>query len=67
MKRWDATAHGYVENPEVDAFLDEIIAVCRKHGFSIGHEDGQGAFLIDEVDEQNFDWLRGAHLEKRRT
>ena len=42
------------------AFLDEIEAVCRKHGLSIGHEDCHGAFEIGPFDEDDIKWLRNA-------
>lgn len=39
---------GRVPTPKVDAFLAEIEAVCVKHGMSISHEDGHGAFIIEK-------------------
>lgn len=50
----------YVENPTIEAFLDDIEAVCKKHLLSIGHEDSQGGFKIEEFDDYNIDWLRAA-------
>lgn len=46
--------------PEVDAFLDEIEVVCRKHGMSISHEDGHGAFIVERFHEFFVEWLRNA-------
>lgn len=65
MKRWNGNAQRSEEIPAADAFLEEVIAVCRKHGFSLGHEDGHGAFLIQDIEgsEHNFAWLREAHFE----
>ncbi len=60
MKRWDAKQNKYVENEQVDNFLREIASVCKKHRFSISHEDIHGAFVIKEYDETNIDWLLGA-------
>lgn len=45
---------------EMEAFLDDIEAVCRKHGFSIGHEDGHGGFKIHLLSEENIRWFMGA-------
>ena len=46
---------------EIELFLDEIIEVCKKHGLSISHEDEQGAFLIEDYDEEMYsNWLRQA-------
>lgn len=47
--------------PEIDAFLADIVAVCRRHGMAISHEDGHGAFEIVNLNESNLDWLDAAH------
>jgi len=47
----------YREVPEVEAFLAEINKVCEKHGMGIAHEDGHGAFLIVDYED---DCLGGA-------
>lgn len=39
------------------AFLTDLIAVYRKHGLSLSHEDGHGAFEIEAYDESNVDWV----------
>ena len=48
---------GQVENESVDVFLAEIIEVCRKHGMSISHEDGHGAFEVVRFNDADSDWL----------
>lgn len=58
MKRLDQRERGVVENPAVDAFLEEIAPVCKKHGMSLGHEDQHGSFLVEDHDESNIEWLR---------
>lgn len=65
MKRWNSATSGYVENAKVDAFLEEIVAVCQKHGMSISHEDGHGSFLIEKYSEMTRDWLLDAHDETK--
>lgn len=45
---------------EMEAFLEEIEAICRKHGFSIGHEDEHGGFKIHLLSESNIRWIKGA-------
>lgn len=45
---------------EVKDFLDEIESVCRKHGISISHEDGQGAFILEKFNERDMEWLKEA-------
>ena len=65
MKRWDNQAHGRVEDPRVDAFLAEIVEVCRKHGMSLGHEDGHGSFVVhDQLDETIMTWISQASIER---
>ena len=39
-------------------FVEEIIEVCKKHGYSISHEDSHGLFLIEEYSESYSRWLR---------
>jgi len=48
------------DTPEVDVFIEDVLSVCRKHGFSISHEDGNGAFVIEKFNEADSDWLRAA-------
>ena len=45
MKRWDYTASEDVEAPDVDAFLKDLIKVCRNHNMSITHENVHGDFI----------------------
>ena len=63
-KIWDYDANGnYVEMdmPErMKNFLDQIHFVCMIHGLSISHEDGHGAFIIEDYNEKNIDWLFNA-------
>ena len=35
MERWNDNFGTNRENKKIDAFLDEVIAVCRKHGLSM--------------------------------
>lgn len=59
MKRWNGRE--FVELPNVDSFIEEIISVCKKHNLSISHEDGHGAFEIEPYSKENVDWLRQAN------
>jgi hypothetical protein len=64
MERWNIEKGSEMENEQVDNFLQEIASVCQKHGFSISHEDGYGAFVIEAYDKANIDWLMDAHIGK---
>lgn len=57
MKRWNSAKGEYTEEPDVDAFLADVIAVCKKHGMSISHEDHHGGFVIERFDESTAEWL----------
>lgn len=46
----------------IGAFLDEIEAVQRKHGISIGHEDERN-FTLVPFSESTLHWLRAATIE----
>lgn len=48
------------ESPRVDAFIDEVLAVCRRHGLGISHEDTHGVLLVVNFSEGNADYLREA-------
>ena len=58
-KRWNGSS--YHENSDIDAFLEAIERLCEEHHFSISHEDGQGAFIIEAYEAKNIEWLNDAH------
>jgi hypothetical protein len=63
---WDRTKSCVVDMPkEMEDFLNDIKAVCEKHGLSISHEDYHGAFLIERYDENNIEWLFNASKSYR--
>jgi hypothetical protein len=59
-QRFNTKTSDWTPTPEIDAFLEEIVAVCKKHGLSIGHEDTNGGFRIHKYDEAKVRWLREA-------
>lgn len=62
MKTWDNLKGELIETPEkLKLFFNEIEEVCIKYNFSISHEDGHGAFEIEEYDKNNIEWLNNAH------
>ena len=62
MERWNCVDNCDQEFSDVDVFIEAILGVCKQHGFSISHEDGQGAFEIHSgFDEDNAKWLQNAH------
>ena len=62
MKRYRSGKSGSIENKEVDAFLREIVEVCKEHGFSLSHEDTHGAFVVEKYEEGNIQWLMDAMI-----
>ena len=44
----------------IKQFMKEYEELCIKHGISLSHEDCQGAFIIDEYDEDNVEWVKSA-------
>lgn len=44
----------------VQAYLAELVAVGRRHGFTLSHEDCHGGFLVDVPSEDNEGWLGAA-------
>ncbi len=61
--RWDIKKAKNVERPDVDKFIEEIIAVYREHKMSISHEDGHGLFIVEAFNEENTKWLREAMVQ----
>lgn len=60
-KTWDKTIGCFIGMPKrMENFLKDIDLVCKKHNLSISHEDYHGAFIIEEYDEDNIDWLFNA-------
>jgi hypothetical protein len=58
---WDGLTRKFINTPkEMVNFINDIDEVCKKYGLSISHEDGHGAFIIEEYDEHNIKWLRDA-------
>jgi hypothetical protein len=57
-KVWDIFEHKIIDMPpKMETFLNDIIAVYKKHGLSLGHEDSHGCFLVAEFCQDNVDWL----------
>lgn len=50
-------------NHQVDAFLDELLKLYKKHGVSLAHEDSQGGFILQEYKISNIDWIRELSVE----
>ena len=46
-----------IKEIEVAEFLKEILEVCKKHGFSLAHEDTQGAFIVENYKDEDSTWL----------
>lgn len=57
----------YIETPQkIKDFYKEYCELCRKHNISLSHEDGHGAFIIDETDlEHNLEWVAEAYYEPK--
>lgn len=60
-QRWNLTARKETESQLIDSYLREIIDVGRRYGFSLSHEDTQGAFVVCDSDAENEEWLNDAH------
>lgn len=60
-KVWDKQCAAYVETPaEMQAFLVDLEAVCRKHNLCVGHEDMQGGFDIRKLTAEDLQRLMAA-------
>jgi hypothetical protein len=60
------------DDPNAAACIEAIIAACAEHGFTLAHEDGQGAFILEPRDADPAvtvlyeNWLREAFLQDGR-
>jgi len=56
--------HNYLasEDPRIRAFLDEIITVCKKHGYSIDFDDGYEWFYVEKFNSLINDRLYAARI-----
>jgi hypothetical protein len=54
------------DGPRGAAILADLMAIYRKHGLSLGHEDIQGGFVVEELSDHNIEWLQWASLELKR-
>lgn len=58
MMRWKGSKDGsgcLEECPKVDAFIEEVMLVCKKHGMSISHTEGtHGSFeIVDYIEKRD--------------
>lgn len=46
-----------------EAFLVDLVSMCRKHGVCLRHEDHHGAFqvVMEPLDSDTREWLLDAH------
>lgn len=51
LKHWNPNKQGYVENPRIDAFIQDIIAVCKKHRLSLTNEETGAGYVVRPYDE----------------
>ncbi len=49
-----------IDHQKVVAFVDELLELYAKYEFTLAHEDGHGAFLLEGYDRHNIDWLKGS-------
>jgi len=66
MERRNSILNKYVEDSEVDAFIEDVVSVMRKHGLTISHEDHHGAFIIVDMSERNINWFEDASTEREK-
>ena len=44
------------------SFIDDIVNIYKKYNLSLGHEDTEGSFKIENFSEENIDWIKEALL-----
>lgn len=48
------------KSQKVEQFIEEIVELSKKYGFSLAHEDTQGAFIVENYSKRNIKWLQHA-------
>lgn len=66
MLRFDSDLRKRVENKHADAFIQEIIAVYKKHGMALSHEDSQGSFIVCPISDDKIWWLEQASVTSQK-
>jgi len=61
MERWNGKQSKRVVAPDIDAFIEELRILCKKHNITIGHEDGHGAFEFYAYSDDDMDWIQHGH------
>lgn len=49
---------------DVADYLAEIVAVGKRYGFSLSHEDCHGGFIVEDRSDRNEQWLLGAKADE---
>jgi len=66
MKRWKDEdtfeKSGEKEYKKADNFINDIIKICEYYNLSLSHEDQHGAFLIDDLNNHNIEWIKNADI-----
>lgn len=61
MNRYNTAIGKHVQSDKQDAFIEELIGVCKRYNMSICHEDCHGAFVIQKHAKVHDERLRNAH------
>lgn len=67
MKRWDSNVNHWTDVPDVEAFLEEVVAVCRRHNMTISQEDTGRVLGVRrgfDPGEDGADWIMQASASK---
>lgn len=62
--RHDLATGIQIDAPGVEEFIDEIWAVCERHGFALSHEDKQGSFIVVAIKPEYKEWLQDAMVDR---
>jgi hypothetical protein len=63
MERYNTATQKKEQHPKIDTFINAVCKLCEEKGFSIAHEDTQGAFIIEPWNQYDENWLQDAFVE----
>lgn len=61
---WDRKKQDFVEMPpRAKAFFAAYEALCEKHGLCLSHEDSQGSFILNPINDDDIGWVAAAAMD----
>lgn len=59
---WTDQCRGHApgDAARVAEYLAAVVELGKRYGYSLGHEDGHGGFIVEVYSDHNAEWLKDA-------